>query len=51
MGSLLPLERMQREGVIDDLVRLVPVLDGFRLPKFWQWWFAPFFKREVSLLP
>ena len=51
MGSLLPLERMLREGIVDDEVTLVPVLDGFRLPKFYQWWFAPFFNRKVSILP
>lgn len=51
MGSLLPLERMLREGVIDDRVTLVPVLDGFRLPSFYNWWFGAFFKRRVRLLP
>ena len=51
MGSLLPLERMLREGAVDDQVTLVPVLDGFRLPTFYHWWFAPFFKRKVSILP
>ena len=50
MGSLLPLERMLREGVLDDQVRLVPVLDGFRLPQFYHWWFGAFFKRMVRLL-
>ncbi len=50
MGSLLPLERMLREGVVDDQVRLVPVLDGFRLPQFYHWWFGAFFKRMVRLL-
>jgi hypothetical protein len=29
-------------------VRLVPVLDGFSLPRFYQWWFLPFFKRKVG---
>ena len=48
MGSLLPLERMLREGAISSQVRLVPVLDGFRLPSFYQWWFAPFFERKVG---
>ena len=47
MGSLLPLERMLREGAISRQVRPMPVLDGFRLPAFYQWWFAPFFERKV----
>ena len=51
MGSLLPLERMLREGVVDNQITLVPALDGFRLPTFYHWWFAPFFKRKVNTLP
>ena len=47
MGSLLPLERMLREGAISNQIRLVPVLDGLWIPKFYHWWFLPFFKREV----
>lgn len=50
MGSLLPLERMLREGAVDGQVRLVPVLDGFRLPQFYHWWFGAFFTRKVRLL-
>ncbi|CAK0784591.1 hypothetical protein CVIRNUC_007795 [Coccomyxa viridis] len=50
MGSLLPLERMLREGAISSQVRPVPVLDGLRLPAFYQWWFAPFFERKVTPL-
>ncbi len=41
LNSVLPLERMLREGVIDSRVQLVPVLDGLRPPRFYQWWFAP----------
>ena len=51
MGSLLPLERMLREGAISGRVRPVPVLDGLRLPAFYQWWFAPFFERKVCSSP
>lgn len=51
MGSLLPLERMLREGAISSQVRPVPVLDGLRLPAFYQWWFAPFFERKVCSSP
>jgi len=47
LNSVLPLERMIREGVIEDTVQLVPVLDGLRPPRFHQWWFAPFSQLPV----
>lgn len=50
LNSVLPLERMIREGIIEDTVQLVPVLDGLRPPRFHQWWFAPFSKLPVRFV-
>ncbi|EIE21335.1 hypothetical protein COCSUDRAFT_56558 [Coccomyxa subellipsoidea C-169] len=50
LNSVLPLERMLREGVIDSSVQLVPVLDGLRPPRFYQWWFAPLTDPPVTPL-
>lgn len=48
LNSVLPLERMLREAVIDNQVRLVPVLDGLQPPRFYEWWFAPLSQQPVS---
>ena len=48
LNSVLPLERMLREGVIDNHVQLVPVLDGLQPPRFYEWWFALLSQQPVS---
>lgn len=48
LNSVLPLEQMVREGVIDSRVQLVPVLDGLQPPRFYQWWFAPLTQLPVT---
>ncbi|CAL8463209.1 g2743 [Coccomyxa elongata] len=50
LNSVLPLERMLREGVIDNQVWLVPVLDGLQTPRFYEWWFAPLSQQPVMPL-
>lgn len=51
LNSVLPLEQMVREGVIDSRVQLVPVLDGLQPPRFYQWWFAPLTQLPVMSFP
>ena len=47
LQSVLPLERMYREGVFASGIRYVPVLDGLEQPRYFQWWLSPFTRHEV----
>jgi hypothetical protein len=51
MSSVLPLERMLRERVLDGRVTPVPVLDGLEPPPHLRWWLEPFFNGPVGALP
>ena len=48
LQSVLPLERMFREGVFDKSIQYVPVLDGLQQPRYFQWWLSPFTRHEVT---
>ena len=48
LQSVLPLERMFREGVFDKSIQFVPVLDGLQQPRYFQWWLSPFTRHEVT---
>lgn len=47
LQSVLPLERMLREGVFDKGIQYVPVLDGLQQPSHFQWWLSPFTRHKV----
>ena len=47
LQSVLPLERMFREGVFDSSIKYVPVLDGLQQPRYFQWWLSPFTPHKV----
>ena len=51
LQSVLPLERMYREGVFDRGIQYVPVLDGLQQPRYFQWWLSPFTRHKVSVQP
>ncbi len=51
LQSVLPLERMYREGVFDGGIQYVPVLDGLQQPKYFQWWLSLITRHKVIVQP
>lgn len=49
LQSVLPLERMFRDGAFDKGIKYMPVLDGLQQPKYFQWWLSPFTSHMVWL--
>lgn len=47
LNSVLQMERLQREGIIDRGVQFVPVLDGFERMPFHDWWLSPLSEYKV----
>ncbi|KAK9811469.1 hypothetical protein WJX72_004449 [[Myrmecia] bisecta] len=48
LQSLAPLHAMQADGLVDRNVTLVPVLNGFRLPDYFQWLLQPFTNNRIE---
>ena len=48
LSSVLQMERLQRDGIIDRGIQFVPVLDGLESMPFHSWWLAPFSDHKVS---
>ncbi len=47
LSSVLGMERLQREGIIDREVKFVPVLDGLERMPFHEWFLSPFSDYKV----
>ena len=48
LSSVLEMERLQREGIIDRGVQFVPVLDGLERMPFHDWFLSPFSNHKVN---
>lgn len=47
LSSVLQLERLQRDGIVDRGVQFVPVLDGLESMPFHSWFLSPFSDHKV----
>jgi hypothetical protein len=50
LNSVLELERLQRQGIIDRATKFVPILDGLERAGFHEWFLAPFTNWQVLSL-
>ena len=47
LASAAPLHAMLQEGMIDKNVKFTPVLEGFRMPEYFDWELQPFTNYKV----
>lgn len=47
LASAAPLHAMLQEGIIDKNVKFTPVLEGFRMPEYFDWELQPFTHHKV----
>ena len=50
LASAAPLHAMLQEGIIDKNVKFTPVLEGFRMPEYFDWELQPFTNHKVLFM-